>query len=195
MVKHLFRNLTLSVLATLVLMFVQGWIGPHVDLPQGSFRIRATPPRAARALRVNPRVLVRTLISLPLPIFDMATQTIDLEVRELIQQARHYYKEALEQKDLRQMSEKAHLSATLASDALIIGFNMPKPQNLSERLGRLNSVSKKARLRYSAYMNDLHRNCFYDGLCIEEVVRDTIDDLSDYIETAERILRSKGLKI
>jgi len=113
------------------------------------------------------------------------------EPEKLIQEAENYYHEALGQKDPRQMAEKAHLSATLAADALILSKGQEKPESLYTRKRALENISEELVKEYTLLVDDLHRDCFYDGLCHPETIKRRMEDVKKFNENVRKQLATK----
>jgi len=110
------------------------------------------------------------------------------EVEYYLRQAEYYLEEALKQKDLRQMAEKAHLSATLASDALILSNGMKRPVSLLERKKSLEKISPELRDQYIRFRDDLHKDCFRDGFCRPDITKKHANELENFIKSIKSLL-------
>jgi hypothetical protein len=113
---------------------------------------------------------------------------IKKEVEYYLRQAEYYLGEALKQKDLRQMAEKAHTSATMASDALILSKGMKRPVSLLERKRSLEKVSPGLRDQYMKFRDELHRDCFQDGFCRPDITKKHTNELESYIKSIKSLL-------
>ncbi len=112
------------------------------------------------------------------------------EVNYYLRQAEYYLEEALKQKELRQMAEKAHTSATLASDALIISKGMKRPVSLLERKRSLEKISPEIKEQYMRIRDELHRDCFQDGFCRPDVIEKHSNELESYLKSIKSHLGS-----
>lgn len=119
--------------------------------------------------------------------------TMSEDPEMLMREAERYFQEALRQKDLRQMAEKAHLSATLAADALILSMGWEKPKSLFARKRALESISIEEAKTYTLIVDDLHRDCFYDGLCHSETIKRRMEDVKEFNGRIRKQLTAKNL--
>ena len=123
--------------------------------------------------------------------------TITREAEEIFADASYLYRAALERLeagDIRDAAEKAWGATQRATDAMILSRKGRRPgtsggtyrtiramRNENEYLANLAN-------RYSQRANDLHGNCFYDGICEpEEAIIEDIRATGAYIDDARAI--------
>ena len=112
------------------------------------------------------------------------------ELKKLVEEAVKYIQDALKQKDLRQMAEKGHLAATLAVDALILSKGYEKPKSLYARKRALEKISLDYAKNYAYIVDDLHRDCFYDGICDPEVIKRRMQDVKEFTDVIKKKMLS-----
>jgi hypothetical protein len=105
---------------------------------------------------------------------------------QLVSEARRYLEEARRERDLRQRAEKGHLAATLAVNAIVLKRISSYPRSLSSRIHALVKVDPTLVDPYSTVVLNLHRQCFYDGICDPVIVELAMKRAEELVARAER---------
>jgi hypothetical protein len=113
------------------------------------------------------------------------------ESQKLLEEAYAWLEKSKVETDIRQRAEKAHLAATLAADALIVHRGYPKPPSLYRRKELLLDIDPELRLQYSSFVEDLHRTCFYDGVCPLPLVEENIKRVEGFINRVREVIGNK----